>query len=284
MMDLAPDFAALLAPHERSFAGIMALDGEVYRALEGRCTVRIVRGGRAFFVKQHRGVGWGAILAAVVRLRRPVLGADPEWRAIEHLQAAGIATARLAGKGARGVNPARRESFVVLEDLGDVVSLEDLVRSWSAVSPAAADRRRLVRAVAELARRMHASGLNHRDFYLCHILKERTGDGLYLLDLHRAEIRPRVPRRRRVKDLGGLYFSALGAGLTRHDRLRFVAAYEGRPLRAVLAGNAPFWRAVERRAQGLAARHVFADGVPVARRRRQEASGRAGQGMPGEAS
>jgi len=268
MMVLAPDFAALLAPEERSFDGIMALDGAVYRALEGRRTVRVERGGRAFFVKQHCGVGWGAIVKALARLRRPVLGADPEWRAIEHLQTAGIATARLAGKGARGANPARRESFVVLEDLGDVISLEDLVRTWSAAPPDPADRRRLVRAVADLARGMHACGLNHRDFYLCHILKERGGDRLYLLDLHRAQVRPRVPRRWLVKDLGGLYFSALGAGLTRHDRLRFIAAYQDRPLRQALAGpGAGLWRAVERRARRLAARHVFDQGVPVARRR-----------------
>jgi heptose I phosphotransferase len=78
-----------------------------------------------------------------------------------------------------------------------------------------------------------------------------------------------VPWRWRVKDLGGLCFSAMGAGLTRSDRYRFVAAYAGRPLREALAGpGGGLWRAVERRARRLAARHVFEQGVPAARRRR----------------
>jgi len=43
----------------------------------------------------------------------------------------------------------------------------------------------------------------------------------------------------------------MAAPLTARDRLRFLRAYSTRPLRAVLAEEAPLWRAVERRGQRL---------------------------------
>jgi heptose I phosphotransferase len=72
-----------------------------------------------------------------------------------------------------------------------------------------------------------------------------------VIDLHRAQIRRRTPRRWLIKDLAGLYFSALGIGLTRTDRWRFIAAYERKPLREVLQGHRRFWERVERTAFAL---------------------------------
>ena len=264
---LAPDFAALLSSDERSFDGLMAIDGKVYRALEGRRTVRFERGGRAFFIKQHFGVGWREIIKNLCSLRTPVLDAASEWRAIDHLARLGLATARVVGRGRRGLDPARRRSFVVLEELDGVVSLVDLAALWQRLPPAIAEKRRLIADTADLTRRMHAGGLNHRDYYLCHILCRADmlippdgWDGidnqLYLLDLHRAQIRRKVPRRWRLKDLAGLYFSAMAAGLSRGDRLRFIAGYEGRPWRQSLAADAALWAAVERKAQRLRRRHL----------------------------
>jgi heptose I phosphotransferase len=263
MIRLEPDFAALLAPEERTFEALMAIDGEVFRALEGRRTVRFERAGRGFFIKQHFGVGWREIAKNLAGLRPPVLGARSEWRAIDHLAKAGLAAARVVGRGERGLDPARRQSFVVLEELTGVMSLEDLAAGWQAHPPAPADKRRLIAAVADLTRRMHASGLNHRDYYLCHILREADDGRLYLLDLHRAQIRRRVPRRWRIKDLSGLYFSAMDAGLTARDRLRFIAGYTGRPWRAALAADPALWAAVARKARRLHRRHPAAAGKPA---------------------
>ena len=114
---------------------------------------------------------------------------------------------------------------------------------------------------------MHTHGLNHRDCYFCHFHLDRSGVSgnpqsairnpkstelrLYVIDLHRAQIRRRTPRRWLIKDLAGLYFSALGIGLTRTDRLRFIRAYEQKPLREVLRDRRRFWRRVERTALAL---------------------------------
>jgi heptose I phosphotransferase len=116
-------------------------------------------------------------------------------------------------------------------------------------------RRRLIQRVALTARMLHGNGINHRDFYLCHFLFDPAdGDDdleLHLIDLHRAQVRNRTPRRWRIKDISGLYYSALRASLTRHERLRFVQAYdETGSLRRAL-GDRSFWSRVERRAHEL---------------------------------
>ena len=67
---------------------------------------------------------------------------------------------------------------------------------------------------------------------------------LVLIDLHRVQIRDRVPERWLVKDLGGLLFSALDAGLTRRDLLRFIEGYRAQPWREVLAREDAFWSKV----------------------------------------
>ncbi|HCV79271.1 MAG TPA: lipopolysaccharide core heptose(I) kinase RfaP, partial [Pseudomonas sp.] len=55
----------------------------------------------------------------------------------------------------------------------------------------------------------------------------------------------------RDKDLAGLYFSALGIGLTRRDFLRFLRGYFQRPLREILRDEAPLLARLERKAAAL---------------------------------
>jgi heptose I phosphotransferase len=112
---------------------------------------------------------------------------------------------------------------------------------------------RLVHALAQSARRMHSAGINHRDFYLCHFhldessLRERDVR-CYLIDLHRAQIRRTTPQRWRVKDIAGLYFSAMDCGLSRRDLLRFMRHYTEGGLRPAMCRDRSLWRRVESRA------------------------------------
>ncbi|MDH3641843.1 MAG: lipopolysaccharide core heptose(I) kinase RfaP, partial [Gammaproteobacteria bacterium] len=57
-----------------------------------------------------------------------------------------------------------------------------------------------------------------------------------------------------VKDLGGLYYSAMDIGLTRRDVLRFLVWYFEQPLRDILSGNAALLRDIEARADQLYAK------------------------------
>ena len=220
------------------FVAADALQGEVLRALEGRRTLRTEIAGRGYFAKIHHGIGWGEIIKNLLSGRLPVLGAGNEWRALLRLKELGVDTMHPVAFGARGSNPARQHSFIVTEELAPTISLEDFCRDWPAVPPAPTFKRTLIRRVAEMARRMHQGGVNHRDFYICHFLLHLPVDPqaprLSLIDLHRAQIRQQVPRRWRDKDLAALYFSSLEIDLTVRDQLRFLREYFNRPLREVL--------------------------------------------------
>jgi heptose I phosphotransferase len=240
------------------FACADALQGEVFRALEGRRTLRTEIAGRGYFAKIHHGVGWGEILKNLLSGRLPVLGASNEWRAIRRLTALGVDTMHVAGFGERGSNPAARHSFLITEELAPTISLEDYCRDWIAVPPGPTLKRALLERVATMTRRMHRGGVNHRDLYICHFLLHLPVDAgqprLSLIDLHRAQVRQRTPRRWRDKDLAALHFSSLEIGLTTRDRLRFLRTYFNRPLRAILKQEQPLLIWLEQEADRLRAR------------------------------
>ena len=244
-------------PKDQAFARAASQEGDVYRAREGRRTLRFQIKGKSYFLKYHAGIGWQEILKNLLQAKAPVLSAMNEVRAIEAVTQAGLDTMTIAAFGERGGNPARIESFIVTDDLTDTLSLEDVAAHWAGKPPLAA-KRLLIRRLGEIARRMHQAGVNHRDFYLCHFLLKQAdfeagnfSAPLYLIDLHRAQVRNKVPKRWLVKDLGGLYFSAAPLALTRTDLLRFVRDYSGcRPAQAV-RDQVGLWHAIRREGERI---------------------------------
>lgn len=239
------------------YAAARAQRGQIFRDREGRRTLRFELAGRGYFLKLHQGVGWLEILKNLLQLRLPVIGATNEYAAIRRLEKCGVDTLSVAGFGRRGRNPARQLSFLVTDELLQTESLEDFCGRWPRQPPAYTVKKVLVERVATLTRTLHDQGLNHRDYYLCHLLLDMREPAtaanirdkkLYVMDLHRAQIRKQVPRRWLVKDLGALYYSALDIGLSRRDVLRFVRVYTGLPLNRGLRRHAGFWRAVRARA------------------------------------
>lgn len=232
-----------------AFNQIMQLNGKPFRDVRGRKTIQVVLDGKSYFVKQHFGVGWAEIFKNLTTLKKPVLGAVTEVRAIQKLNTIGIPTTPLVAYGQQGCNPATMQSFVMTEDLGDIVTLEDICADWSSYSDAF--KQTLIQAMAELASRLHGAGLCHRDFYLCHfVLKKQDVDfenssiqNLHLIDLHRMLQNQLSSGNTVMKDIAGLYFSALQSGLSKKDLDIFKQYY--------LPQNAAFWTKVERRAQNL---------------------------------
>lgn len=234
------------------FDQLMNLTGEVYRSLEGRCTSRVVFNNEAYFIKQHRGVGWREIWKNLFQLRLPVLGAKNEYRAIKRLTALGIPTLEIVNYGCKGLNPATRQSFLLTRELPACISLEDLSKNWQTEPPLFCTKLALIKTVAHIARVLHTDGINHRDFYLCHFLLDRaTQSKVYLIDLHRAQIRKKTPRRWIIKDLAGLWFSSKEINLTRRDILRFIREYRNKPLGAFIKKETIFWHKVEQRGNKL---------------------------------
>lgn len=112
------------------FEAVEALQGKVYRELEGRRTLRTEVDGRGYFVKIHRGIGWGEIAKNLLTAKLPVLGARQEWQAIRRLHEAGVATMTAVAYGERGSDPARQHSFIVTEELAPTVDLEVFSQDW----------------------------------------------------------------------------------------------------------------------------------------------------------
>jgi len=253
---LAEPFKSLWAGQD-AFDAVEALQGQVYRELEGRRTLRTEVEGRGYFVKIHRGIGWREIIKNLLTAKAPVLGAGQEWRAIQRLTEAGVPTMTAVAYGERGTDPAHQHSFIVTEELAPTVDLEQLSLNWAQQPPRPVLKWALIREVARMTGTMHRAGVNHRDCYICHFLLHtdrpiQVGDlRLSVIDLHRAQVRSQTPRRWRDKDLAALYFSALDIGLTRRDKLRFLRTYFQRPLRQLLQDESSLLAWLERKAAKL---------------------------------
>ncbi len=231
------------------------LQGEVYRQVATRRTLRVVLGGRPYFLKLHMGVGWGEIFKNLFTLRLPVIGARNEYRACRFLEAQGIRAPKVAAFVESGISPAARTSFVFCDSLEQHQSLEDLTLAWAQNAPAPKDVRALTLAVADFAKRLHGAGVVHRDFYICHLLTPLAASAqdprLAVIDLHRAKLFQQIPTRWLRRDLAALLFSVMDLPLSRFAWLRFLRRYRGRPLQEIFADEGPFWRSVYQRALAL---------------------------------
>lgn len=244
------DVAAYLAgdPVARAWE----MQGEIVRDVAGRQTLRVELGGAAYYLKRHQGVGIGEILKNWLVGKRPILGARNEFEACRHLETKGLTAPRVAAFAETDAPAPGRASFVLTDELAGYEDLKVKTLRWLDVPPTPLEKRRLLIRVADFARRFHAAGLVHRDFYLCHLLEHSDPErDLGVLDLHRALIFEEIPRHWRRKDLAALLYSSLDLPVSRLAWLRFVRIYTNRPLREVFDEDAAFWQGVYDRALKL---------------------------------
>lgn len=232
------------------------LNGEVFRQVATRTTMRVQIEGKHFFVKLHYGVGWLEVLKNWLQLKRPVIGADNEYEICQALASLGI-TAPIPAAFAMGPGSiAHRRSFVLCDELQGYMSLEDVTDTWAQHPPTPMQRHRLLVGVARFARGFHQAGFVHRDFYHCHLWLNqeawsRNQVELGVLDLHRARQFAQLPDAWRARDLAALLFSTLDFDFSQRQWLRFIRIYSQRPLRQELEERGAFWQRVRRRAEKL---------------------------------
>lgn len=213
------------------FKEVLKLDGKEYRNKEGRRTFQLCIEGRSYFVKVHQGIGWKEIFKNLIQFRLPVIGASNEYFAAQKLSQLGVDTLTPVAFGKKNNNPAKQLSFIITDDLKETVSLEDYCADWRENPPSFSHKKAIIELLARVSRAMHEAGINHRDYYICHFLLARKSladskkPQCFLIDLHRAQIRKNVPMRWCVKDLAGLYFSAMDIGLSKRDCYRFMKIY-----------------------------------------------------------
>jgi len=253
MIEIDADFQKKLG-EGKSFQYFMGIQGELYRNMNGRRTLRFYIDNDGFFIKQHFGIGWKEVFKNLSQLKLPVIGAKTEYKAINYLHNLSIDTMDIVGFSQKGVNPAALKSFLITKELDNTTSLEDYCASWPKQVPSFREKQVLLKKVADIVKKMHENGMNHRDLYICHFLMRKTNEEakddsrLFLIDLHKAQIREKVPERWLIKDLAALYFSAMHIGLTKRDFLRFVKIYRGQTLKSILGKEAEFWNKIERKA------------------------------------
>ena len=114
------------------FETVFAIEGEVFRNVKNRKTMRFAFNGKNYFVKIHRGVGWKEIIKCLSMGKKPVLGAENEFEAIRLLEKLGVPTMKCRAFAKRGSNPARQESFIITDELQNKISLQRLENKSSA--------------------------------------------------------------------------------------------------------------------------------------------------------
>lgn len=206
---------------------------------------------RGAFLKKHHERGWRTWLAERGVIDAPSPG---EWEALNvyRLQRDGIPAMRLIAYGQRAMPNGARESFVLVEELKGYEQLDHFLRRRFArlgeqSSTERHDLRQLLATVADVARRFHACGYNHRDFYCCHFFIRETNPGVFdvrLIDLQRVEQRRWLRGRWIVKDLAQFAYSTPRERVSCVEQLRLAKRYLGvdrlrpqdkRLIRAVLA-------------------------------------------------
>ncbi|WP_227319122.1 lipopolysaccharide core heptose(I) kinase RfaP [Cedecea davisae] len=261
MVDLKEPFASLWRGKD-VFAEVKKLQGEVFRELETRRTLRFEAAGKSYFLKWHQGTAFKEVVKNLISFRMPVLGADREWKAIHRLKALDVDTMQGVGFGEKGLNPINKTSFIITEDLTPTISLEDYCADWATNPPDVKVKRMLIERVATMVRKMHGGGVNHRDCYICHFLLHLPFDGqerdlkISVIDLHRAQIRSKVPLRWRDKDLIGLYFSSMNIGLTQRDIWRFMKTYSNQPMREMIKTEHTLFAKAEEKANKIKERTI----------------------------
>jgi tRNA A-37 threonylcarbamoyl transferase component Bud32 len=223
------DFSELLdAVDLVRFDDFMRLEGMVVKsAVKERLTQRLDLEGATVYIKKHFFPGIRKILGSFLRFKFP-LGAMNEWRALLAFHAHNIPTMIPICAGRKPFFwKIEKESFLLTDDLGEVSRLNDFLMANCAVpcrGKVLETKKRIFENLADITRRMHNAGINHRDYYLCHILMDNTEE-LYVIDLHRVNVRDDVGKRWMVKDLAALLFSSLEVPVTHGQRLAFYKRY-----------------------------------------------------------
>ena len=212
-----------------TFNEVQNIEGKVFREYENRITKQFEAQNKKYFIKFHGPVGWREIFKNLFQIKTPVIGAQREYEALNHLSKNNINCPKIKGFGKKGINPANSSSFIITEELYGTLSLEEFFLKNLHKNLSFNQKCNLIKASASIIRKMHSSGLNHRDLYLCHLHVKEDIDfnniKIYLIDLHRAQIRSSVPLRWTIKDLGGFFHSAIQFNFTERDFYRFLMSY-----------------------------------------------------------
>ena len=144
--------------------------------------------------------------------------AEEEVQGLRLLQDAQIPAPPLVAWG----RTADGRSFVITEDLAGHQAADKLLAAGFPFD-------RLGDPLADLAAKLHKSGLHHRDLYLCHFFVKPTDAAIdaKLIDVARVKKLPLLLTRQRwiVKDLAQFWYSTLALPINDSQREAWLARY-----------------------------------------------------------
>jgi heptose I phosphotransferase len=247
-----------------SFQSLMEYEGGqiAKNLLSQRVTTRFelpapAGGSQGFYIKRHGPSPMKEYIKPLIRLRRPILGAENEWNAILRFHELGIPTMTPVAFGQSGTS-----SFLVTAAIENCIKLSDWVESRFPESLAdrpmqtsevpaetLAQSHALANRVANIARTMHQAGLHHQDFYLTHLLvpQRNLHSQMYLIDLGRVRQRRRLRKHWIIKDLAQLHYSS--RRLPGDTWQRFLHSYFQRSLNS---RDAALIRQITQKSQAIA--------------------------------
>lgn len=198
-------------------------DAELIKASRNRLTrVRLADGETRFawVVKEFSNRRPGTFLRNAWRQSKAQKG----WHKARALLARQVATPmpRLA-LDCRGPLGCVRTSVLVVDDLGDVVQLRQILKHFRKPDPKlpAIDKKVFLEALAAFVRHMHNYGVLHRDLSGGNILvgfRAVTDWAFSLVDINRAKVAPALRAEERLLDLERI-------NIEPEDRRSFFAAY-----------------------------------------------------------
>lgn len=274
------------------FDCLINVSGKVYRIVKSRKTEEIKIDGSNYFIKKHYPISWKEFFKNIISFKNPLVNASHEYQAIIALKKLGINTLEVAAVASKNYNgfcynitklvlgEIGTTSFLITKSIEPNIELDKFCELLIHDTYYYKLKRALIKHIAETTRKIHLNGLNHRDYYLCHyllnldknmvmqfkndlrscenvkLIKSHILDNIYLIDLHRMQIRSSTPERYIIKDLSSLLFSARNLKLTKADKLRFIKNYikisDKRKFKTFMHNEKSFWRAVLYKAAGLA--------------------------------
>jgi len=210
-------------------------------------------GTRSAFLKRHHVRTWRSWVRAKLGLGPGETPGRLEVRNVDRLVRSGIDVMDVLAFGERLRPDGRVESFLLTHALEGYVELQHFLRRRFLPRDPGCLRRadpelgRLLRLLADIVRRFHESGFNHRDLYCCHFFVREPRRGQFeirMIDLQRVQRRRRGRRRWIVKDLAQLAWSTPHDRISCTQKLAFMRRYLGgerlrvvdkRLIRAVIA-------------------------------------------------
>jgi tRNA A-37 threonylcarbamoyl transferase component Bud32 len=180
-----------------------------------------VEEGKTIFIKQFRILGG---LKGFKYLIRPSQ-AMREWLISRFLSQKGILTPKALGMLERGKHGVLKESFFVAEALEEARDLLEFCKIRFHGSDQMEEKNQILRLLAKTIRKIHDSGLFHKDFHGGNFLIADKGPlSLYLVDFHQARRQLRVSRAKRLWNIAQI-FSVLDFMLDNEAKKLFLLTY-----------------------------------------------------------